>query len=192
MTDESWLDPSPVGSEYERHAAAMELCAKVPVHKAFGLPAGFDLRMLRTIANTYKPKKIVVIEHGENGFEIRRLLDNADLKFFYASINTNASDVDGKTEAVLKLLNQFFELAESDISKYDPKAVSARKENCITQSYISRRLAPISAFKNEAGGIAEIKETIAAIDALTKVSLEETRELFNSDAVFYRVDRSKL
>ena len=82
-----WLEPSPVGSEFMRHSLAMEPAARVPVHKAFAIAPGFNVGMLRKMAEAFKPKRIVVIDHKGNGFEVRRLGNNADVSLFYASLN---------------------------------------------------------------------------------------------------------
>ena len=74
-----WLEPSPVGDEFMRHSAAMEPAARVPVHKAFAIAPGFNVGMLRKMAEIYKPKRIVVIDHEENGFEVRRLNNDDDV-----------------------------------------------------------------------------------------------------------------
>ena len=68
-----WLEPSPVGDEFMNHARAMEPASRVPAYKAFAIAPGFNVGMLRKMAEAYKPKRIVVIDHGEPGFEVRRL-----------------------------------------------------------------------------------------------------------------------
>ena len=82
-----WLEPSPVGSEFMAHEAAMEPAARVPVHKAFAIAPGFNVGMLRKMAEAFKPKRIVVIDHEQSGFEVRRLGNNADVSLFYASLD---------------------------------------------------------------------------------------------------------
>ena len=202
MAEETqWLDPSPIGGEFSRHEAAMAPCAQVPVHKAFGLAPGFNVGLLRKMAEGYKPKKIAVIDHGENGFEIRRLLDSSDLKLFYQNIDktnsveaTNDANAE-RIETIKKLLKQFFELNDADIAKYDPKAVAARLEGCISHSYISRRVTAMSAFRtSDEGATLALKAVITALDGngLTRLTDSEANELFSSGALFYRVDRAKL
>ena len=87
--DVVWLEPSPVGGEFMRHAQAMEPASRVPVYKAFAIAPGFNVGMLRKMAEAYKPKRIVVIDHNENGCEVRRLGNNDDVSLFYASIQQN-------------------------------------------------------------------------------------------------------
>ena len=201
MTDEteSWLEPSPVGTEYMRHEAAMAPAGRVPVHKAFGLAAGFNVAFLRALADTFRPKKIAVIEHGENGFEVRRLADNADLRLFYRSIdernklNEIADSSIERIDIIKKTIKQFYQTGDAELAKYDPKAVAAKKEGCITHAYLSRRLANVAAFRKSDDGSGEaLKAAIALCDALTKLSKEETREEFGNDAAYYRIDHSKL
>ena len=87
--DVVWLEPSPVGGEFMRHAQAMEPASRVPVYKAFAIAPGFNVGMLRKMAEAYKPKRIVVIDHEQSGFEVRRLGNNDDVSLFYASIRQN-------------------------------------------------------------------------------------------------------
>lgn len=194
-----WLDPSPVGNEYTRHEQAMRLCRSVPVDKAFALAAGFNVGMLRRIAEGYKPKKIVVIEHGEQGFEVRRLGDNADTKLFYESISqgcSNAKQTKTKKDEICKVLRSMFEAANEQLLKYDQSAVAAKNAGCASYSYISRRVAALAAFKNdEQGSTNAIKATLDELEGegiVRKLSEDEAQELFESGALFYRVNRAAL
>jgi hypothetical protein len=195
-----WLDPSPVGSEYTKHEQAMRLCRSVPVDKAFALAPGFNVGMLRRIAEGYKPKKIVVIEHGEAGFEVRRLGDNADTKLFYESI-VPASVIEGKQsknkkEEICRILRSMFEATNEQLLKYDQQALPARNAGCISYTYINRRTAALAAFKNDAQGSTDaIKATLDEMENegfVRKLSEDESKELFGSSAVFYRVNRGAL
>lgn len=204
MEDESnnehqWLEPSPVGSEYTKHEQAMRLCRSVPVDKAFALAAGFNVGMLRRIAEGYKPKKIVVIEHGESGFEVRRLGDNADTKLFYESIlpgSTEAKQTKTKKDEISKVLRSMFEATDEQLTKYDQLAVVAKNAGCASYSYISRRVSALAAFKNdEQGSTNAIKATLDELEGeglIRKLSDGEAQELFESSAVFYRVNRAAL
>lgn len=191
--NEEWLAPSDIGGEYMRHEQAMLKAAKVPVHKAFAIAPGFNVGMLQKLADNYKPKKIVVIEHGENGFEVRRLADSADVKLFYASLQpqpiakTYGSAEDTQRNEVLRIVKDFFESNEDAISKYDAKGVEAKRMSCITASYIQRRLAGTAAFKGSTNGLKEIYVKLEEEGFIKKLSKEETEEFFNSTANFYRV-----
>lgn len=196
-----WLDPSPVGNEYTRHEQAMRLCRSVPVDKAFALAAGFNVGMLRRIAEGYKPKKIVVIEHGEAGFEVRRLGDNADAKLFYESIGavkkSNGEDKSkDKKDEIVKVLNRLFEDDVEKICRYDANAEAARNAGCVPYSYINRRAGNVAAFRNDAlGQNAALKATLDELECeglLRKLAEDEAQELFKSSAVFYRVNRAAL
>lgn len=195
-----WLDPSPVGSEYTKHEQAMRLCRSVPVDKAFALAAGFNVGMLRRIAEGYKPKKIVVIEHGEAGFEVRRLGDNADTKLFYESIVpasvAEAKQSKDKKEEICRVLRSMFEATDEQVFKYDQFALPARNAGCASYAYINRRTAALAAFKNDPQGSTEaIKATLDEMEnegIVRKLSDDETQEMFKSSAVFYRVNRGAL
>lgn len=200
-TNESqWLNPSPVGNEFMRHAQAMRLCRSVPVDKAFALAPGFNVGMLRRIAEGYKPKKIVVIEHGEAGFEVRRLGDNEDAKLFYESISSlnvvEGKQAKDKKEEICRILRSMFEATDEQILKYDQQALPARNAGCTSYAYINRRTAALAAFKNDAQGSTEaIKATLDEMEnegTIRKLSEDEAKELFGSSAVFYRVNRASL
>jgi hypothetical protein len=190
---EEWLAPSGIGGEYMRHEQAVLKAAKVPVHKAFAIAPGFNVGMLQKLADNYKPKKIVVIEHGENGFEVRRLADSADVKLFYASLNpqpiaqTYGSAEDTQRNEVLRIIKDFFQSTEDSISKYDAKGVEAKRMSCVTASYIQRRLAGTAAFKGSTNSLKEIYAKLEQDGLIKKLSKEETEEFFNSTANFYRV-----
>ena len=190
---EEWLEPSGIGAEYMRHEQAMSKAAKVPVHKAFAIAPGYNVGMLQRLADNYKPKKIVVIEHAESGFEVRRLADSADVKLFYASLNpqpiakTYSSIKDTQRGEVLRIIKDFFQSTEDAISKYDAKAVEAKRMSCITASYIQRRLAATAAFKGSTNSLREIYTKLEEEGFIKKLSKDETEEFFNSTANFYRV-----
>lgn len=192
-TAEEWLPPSGVGGEYMRHEQAMLKAAKVPIHKAFAIAPGLNVGMLQKLADNYKPKKIVVIEHGENGFEVRRLADSADVKLFYASLNpqpiveTYGSIEETQRNEVIRIVKDFFQSTEDSISKYDAKGVEAKRMSCITASYIQRRLGPTAAFKGNPNSLKEIYAKLEQDGLIKKLSKEESEEFFNSTANFYRV-----
>jgi hypothetical protein len=194
-----WLEPSPIGAQYVAHEQAMRLCRSVPIDKAFALAAGFNVGMLRRIAEGYKPKKIVVIEHGEAGFEVRRLGDNADTKLFYESISPGSTEVKQtktKKDEICKVLRSMFEVTDEQLTKYDQLAVVAKNAGCASYSYISRRVSALAAFKNdEQGSTNAIKATLDELEGeglIRKLSEDEAKELFGSSAVFYRVNRAAL
>lgn len=190
---EEWLPLSGIGGEYMRHEQAMLKSAKVPVHKAFAIAPGFNVGMLQKLADNYKPKKIVVIEHGESGFEVRRLADSADVKLFYASLNpqpiakTYGSTEDTQRNEVLRIVKDFFQSTDDAISKYDAKGVEAKRMSCITATYIQRRLCSTAAFKGDSNGLKNAYSKLEQDGLIKKLSKEETEEFFNSTANFYRV-----
>lgn len=194
-----WLEPSHVGGEYMRHEVAMEPASRVPVHKAFAIGPGFNVGMLRKMAENYKPKKIVVIEHGEAGYEVRRLGNNADVSLFYASLEPaklaaiTATEDKQQAELISKVVREFMANTVEEISKYDPRAVELRSAGCVSYSYLQRRLAPVALFRRDARGSSEaLKAVLSAMEAdgmLRRLEKEEAFELFNTSAVIYRINK---
>ena len=194
-----WLEPSPVGSEFMRHSAAMEPAARVPVHKAFAIAPGFNVGMLRKMAESYKPKRIVVIDHEENGFEVRRLGNNDDVSLFYASLNSkvgfeNPSLNDEQKSHLKRIVCEFLELEEAQITKYDVQGVALRKADCVGYAYLQRRVVGIAAFrKSEEGASKAIHCALSQLETegfLRKLSEEEANELFGTNATVYRVNKN--
>ena len=196
-----WLEPSPVGSEFMRHSAAMEPAARVPVHKAFAIAPGFNVGMLRKMAEAYKPKRIVVIDHEENGFEVRRLGNNDDVSLFYASLNSkvgfeNPSLNDEQKSHLKRIVCEFLELEEAQITKYDVQGVALRKADCVGYAYLQRRVVGIAAFrKSEEGASKAIHCALSQLETegfLRKLSEEEANELFETTATIYRINKGTL
>lgn len=194
-----WLEPSHVGGEYMRHEVAMEPASRVPVHKAFAIGPGFNVGMLRKMAENYKPKRIVVIEHGEAGYEVRRLGNNADVSLFYASLEPaklaaiTATEDKQQAELISKVVREFMANTVEEISKYDQRAVELLSAGCVSYSYLQRRLAPVALFRRDARGSSEaLKAVLSAMEAdgmLRRLEKEEAFELFNTSAVIYRINK---
>ena len=200
-SESQWLEPSHVGGEFMRHAKAMEPAARVPVYKAFAIGPGFNVGMLRKMAENYKPKRIVVIEHGEAGYEVRRLGNNDDVSLFYTSLNPkkteqlskDAPSLAGEQLAHLKrVVSEFLKADEAELVKYDAKGPQARAVGCIGYAYIQRRVVSIAAFrKNEEGATAAIRDGLLVMEAegfLRKLSDAESQELIDSSAALYRIN----
>lgn len=198
-SESQWLEPSHVGGEFMRHAQAMEPAGRVPVYKAFAIGPGFNVGILRKMAESYKPKRIVVIEHGEAGCEIRRLGNNDDVSLFYASLEPakleviTATEDKQQVELVSKVVREFTANTVEEISKYDPRAVELRSAGCISYSYLQRRLAPVSLFRRDTRGSSEaLKAVLSAMEGegmLRRLEKEEASELFNTTAVVYRINK---
>ena len=199
-----WLEPSPVGSEFMRHSAAMEPAARVPVHKAFAIAPGFNVGMLRKMAESYKPKRIVVIDHEENGFEVRRLGNNADVSLFYASLNPQkllslvevVNSIEEQKSNLKRIVCDFLEAEEAQIIKYDAQGATLRKAACIGYAYIQRRAVGIAVFrKSEEGASKAIHSVLSQLEAdglLHKLGSEEANELFGTNATIYRINKGAL
>lgn len=200
---EQWLEPSPVGSEFMRHSLAMEPAARVPVHKAFAIAPGFNVGMLRKMAEAYKPKRIVVIEHGESGFEVRRLGNNDDVSLFYASLNpakveqlakVKPSEDEEQMTCINRVIAELFEIDEALLVKYDQHGAKFRNANCVGHSYLHRRVSGIAVFRKDAeGSTAAIKRCILRLEsegALRKLTDEETNEMFGISATVYLINKN--
>lgn len=206
MTEESnaqWLAPSDVGNEFMRHAEAMELCAEVPIGKSFAIPPGYNVGILRKMTADFKPKKIVVIEHNEGGFEVRRLKDNANIKLFYASIaiaesdpEAMLSDSDLKKFKIVNVIKSFLSSDDFKIAKYDKKGPDFKKEGIISSSYINRRLTATSVFRTDPMGANDaIKKTIRLLEndnVLEEVDRQAAINLFNTTAVLYKINKQAI
>jgi hypothetical protein len=198
---EEWLEPSPVGSEFMRHSAAMEPAARVPVRKAFAIAPGFNVGMLRKMAEAFRPKRIVVIDHGEQGFEVRRLAANDDVSLFYLSLNPAAkieveqSDFSDEQKARLKkTIAEFLQMSEEDITKYDAQAVKLRSGLCIGYSFIQRKCAAIAAFRRDAeGSTLALRRAIGELESegvLHRLPEDEATEMFQTTAAVYRINKN--
>ena len=153
-----WLEPSPVGGEFMRHAQAMEPASRVPVYKAFAIAPGFNVGMLRKMAEAYKPKRIVVIDHEENGFEVRRLGNNDDVSLFYASIEQNE---EGLLESLQKIIDEYKNATFKEIEGYKAVSEEMKRDAVISYSYLHKRLSKIATIKNAVEGSTEkIKQSV--------------------------------
>ena len=199
-----WLEPSPVGDEFMRHSAAMEPAARVPVHKAFAIAPGFNVGMLRKMAEAFRPKRIVVIDHGEQGFEVRRLAANDDVSLFYLSLNPEqlsavtdiTKPIEEQKTYMKNLFVEFFSMGDEAITRYDAQAVKLRESGCIGYALIQRKCASVATFRKDAeGSTAAIKKALFELETegfLRKLSEEETNELFGTGATVYRINKGVL
>lgn len=188
-----WLEPSPVGDEFMRHSAAMEPAARVPVHKAFAIAPGFNVGMLRKMAESYKPKRIVVIDHGEQGFEVRRLGNNDDVSLFYASIKqiSESSEKVFDLSDFEKFLEEYKTATFEQIEKYKAVNEQMKRDAVVSYSYLHKRLTKLAFFKNsEHGETTELKKAIeAAIEAelITELPPNLCKEAYKSSARLFKL-----
>ena len=153
-----WLEPSPVGDEFMNHARAMEPASRVPTYKAFAIAPGFNVGMLRKMAESYKPKRIVVIDHEENGFEVRRLGNSDDVSLFYASIEQNE---EGVLESLQKIIDEYKNATFKEIEGYKAVSEEMKRDAVISYSYLHKRLSKIATIKNAVEGSTEkIKQSV--------------------------------
>ena len=200
-TEPQWLEPSNLGCEYMRHSQAMEPANRVPIYKAFAIGPGYNVGMLRKMAENYKPKRIVVIEHDGQGFEVRRLANNDDVSLFYSSLCAKGvedlpTEESEKRAKVVDAIKDFLCSTDEQISKYDTKAVEFRKVGCIGNTYINRKLSAVSVFRRDPRGPAEaLKEVFSAMESeglLRRLDKAEASELFGTTAAVYRINKGGL
>ena len=186
-----WLEPSPVGSEFMRHSLAMEPAARVPVHKAFAIAPGFNVGMLRKMAESYKPKRIVVIDHEENGFEVRRLGNNDEVSLFYASIEQNNEGLFDSFDFLQKVIDEYKNATFKQIEGYKAVSEEMKRDAVISYSYLHKRLSKVSAIKNASEGVTEkIKHLIEEAkesNSLLELAPNLCKEAYNSSARLFKI-----
>ena len=188
-----WLEPSPVGDEFMNHARAMEPSSRVPTYKAFAIAPGFNVGMLRKMAESYKPKRIVVIDHGEAGCEVRRLGNNDDVSLFYASIKqiSESSEKVFDLSDFEKFLEEYKTATFEQIEKYKAVNEQMKRDAVVSYSYLHKRLTKLAFFKNsEHGETTELKKAIeAAIEAelITELPPNLCKEVYKSSARLFKL-----
>lgn len=204
VTQEEFIEPSPVGDELMRHYAALGPCERIPVAKSYTLPmadyrAPLLVGLLKQISRLNRV--LVLIEHPDMGlYEIRRLPNGYDAGFFYRTINAPANmpenvGTDEEAELREKLLETFRNalLASSaETATYDPKlSLEMKNENSVTYSYLHRRLAAVAAFRKSKGGATQaLKETLDALcddGIIERVSQSYAELTFNVTGKVYRL-----
>ena len=190
--DVVWLEPSPVGGEFIRHAQAMEPASRVPVYKAFAIAPGFNVGMLRKMAENYKPKRIVVIDHGENGCEVRRLGNNDGVSLFYASIQQNEEVEESALESLQSILDEYKNLTFEEAARYKASISKQMKnDNVVSYSFIHKRLSKLSVARNSKDGeTACVKRAIEEAKAngvLSELPPNLCKEAYETSAKIFKV-----
>lgn len=190
--DVVWLEPSPVGGEFIRHAQAMEPASRVPIYKAFAIAPGFNVGMLRKMAEKYKPKRIVVIDHGENGYEVRRLGNNDDVSLFYASIQQNEEVEESALESLQSILDEYKNLTFEEAARYKASISKQMKnDNVVSYSFIHKRLSKLSVARNSKDGeTACVKRAIEEAKAngvLSELPPNLCKEAYETSATIFKV-----
>ncbi len=190
--DVVWLEPSPVGGEFIRHAQAMEPASRVPVYKAFAIAPGFNVGMLRKMAESYKPKRIVVIDHEQSGFEVRRLGNNDDVSLFYASIQQNEEVEESALESLQSILDEYKNLTFEEAARYKASISKQMKnDNVVSYSFIHKRLSKLSVARNSKDGeTACVKRAIEEAKAngvLSELPPNLCKEAYETSAKIFKV-----
>ena len=186
--DVVWLEPSPVGGEFMRHAQAMEPASRVPTYKAFAIAPGFNVGMLRKMAEAYKPKRIVVIDHEQSGFEVRRLGNNDDVSLFYASIRQNEEN---GYNLLQKVIDEYKEFDFKQVECYKAVSEEMKRDGVISYSYLHKRLSKMSAIKNAIEGttekIKQLVEEAKANGVLSELPPNLCKEAYETSAKIFKV-----
>ena len=189
--DVVWLEPSPAGGEFMRHAQAMEPASRVPVYKAFAIAPGFNVGMLRKMAESYKPKRIVVIDHGENGCEVRRLGNNDDVSLFYASIQQNEEVEENALESLQSIIDEYKNATFKQIEGYKAVNEEMKRDAVVSYSYLHKRLSKISTIKNAPEGstekIKQLVEQAKEIGLLSELPPNVCKEGYKSSARLFKM-----
>ena len=183
-----WLEPSPVGDEFMNHARAMEPASRVPTYKAFAIAPGFNVGMLRKMAESYKPKRIVVIDHNENGFEVRRLGNNDDVSLFYASIRQNEEN---GYNLLQKVIDEYKEFDFKQVECYKAVSEEMKRDGVISYSYLHKRLSKMSAIKNAIEGttekIKQLVEEAKTNGVLSELPPNVCKEAYETTARLFKI-----
>ena len=183
-----WLEPSPVGDEFMNHARAMEPASRVPTYKAFAIAPGFNVGMLRKMAEAYKPKRIVVIDHEQSGFEVRRLGNNDDVSLFYASIRQNEEN---GYNLLQKVIDEYKEFDFKQVECYKAVSEQMKRDGVISYSYLHKRLSKMSAIKNAIEGttekIKQLVEEAKANSILSELPPNLCKEAYETTARLFKI-----
>ena len=190
--DVAWLEPSPVGGEFMRHAQAMEPASRVPVYKAFAIAPGFNVGMLRKMAESYKPKRIVVIDHNENGFEVRRLGNNDDISLFYSSIQQNEVIEESALESLQSILDEYLNFSFEEVSRYKASISEQMKnDKVVSYSFIHKRLSKLSIARNSKDGetacVKRAIEEAKASGVLSELPPNLCKEAYETTARLFKI-----
>ena len=191
QNEPQWLEPSRIGDEFMRHSAAMEPASRVPVHKAFAIAPGFNVGMLRKMAESYKPKRIVVIDHEENGFEVRRLGNNDDVSLFYASIEQNKEVEENALECLQKIIDEYKNATFEEVAGYKAVSEEMKRDAVVSYSYLHKRLSKIATIKNAVEGSTEkIKQSVELAkenNLITELPPNLCKEAYKSSARLFKL-----
>lgn len=183
-----WLEPSPVGDEFMNHARAMEPASRVPTYKAFAIAPGFNVGMLRKMAESYRPKRIVVIDHEQSGFEVRRLGNNDDVSLFYASIRQNEEN---GYNLLQKVIDEYKEFDFKQVECYKAVSEEMKRDGVISYSYLHKRLSKMSAIKNAIEGttekIKQLVEEAKANGVLSELPPNLCKEAYKTTARLFKI-----
>ncbi len=192
-----YLKPSSIGAEYATYIEALAQVKGMPINASLRIEPGLlDIHVIREVLATKKRRRFVAIDHGAGGIEVRRLVDDADIKLFYKLAGITPRIIkpiklcDYQYEKIVqRVIDDFFHRDDEHILAYDCHGLKLRAAGCIGASYIQRRTAGMAAFRlagKEA--LAETLERMVKRGAITRLSKIETIEIINGSARAYRVN----
>lgn len=151
-----YLAPSGIDAEYQRYLQALAPCQDMGLGQAYALPAGpFHVGNLRKLSRAIYGA-VAIIDHKENGLEVRRLENEACLEVFYAMLGKEKIHI-VKSKKVLtndfgiELLNhcisKYFKCDNEVLLRYDKNGIEFRGKKRISRIYLQRNLQPLARVK---------------------------------------------
>lgn len=195
MTDENprFLPASNVGIEYMNLIEYVEEQAKgIEPRQSFHVDPSYDFKMLVGILKTsFKKIKMVAIDHGENGYEVRRLHDSADVNFFYQCIKKedglNQIGTDDCENAIIKAAERAFAGSYKIL----------KNEKCVPDAFIvgksvlQRNVLALACYRKSLIGAGEqfkvALESLESQGRIRKIDRKIALENFGTTAVLYEI-----
>jgi len=198
MNETEYFEPSTVGSDYNRYIAAMKPALAIPHNKSFQVVGEFKLEFLRNIAINigvrFEGVKVVVIQHSETVFEVRRISDVGSIDDFYTLIEKPKQFLKSSVEqfeAVRQLIEEFPNLDISEMSVYEPNFERLFVKRCFSQRFVYRKLRGLKAFRGSDSGVGQaIRNALlkACNDGMIEeLASDEALELVGNNAAVFRI-----
>ena len=200
MTEVEVLDSSPVAQRHNQLFALLKPALSIDVGKSIAIPKnGLDRTHLVGMANSLsnKEKRIVVIEHP-TVFEIARIEDHMDLRFFYKTIvneNKEVSAIDETQQVVLtkRAIKSYIVAPWSSLTSYCvgiPQVL--HQERIVPYAYLQRKLSCIAVFrKDPIGATSALNRAIKFLineSVLSEIPKPVMNKEFHTNSRAFRID----
>jgi hypothetical protein len=205
MSETVYFPSSDGSSFYSVHSALMQPSQAQPEDSSYAIQKGLagntgrpiSYSLLRDLcAHLSVGRKVFVIIEHESVFEIKRLKDGDSAKLFYKFLLPNEvkqiDSSDRAMESLKALLKDYQTTPIEKILKYDTNiTIEMQNEEVISYSYIQRRLASVSAFRNSMeGSSAKLKDCLKCLierGNIIEVPDNIKKKTFNLNAILYKV-----